>query len=196
MSTRRNSNARGRATARSIEAAAVRLASEKGVAALTVLQICAEAGVAQRTFFNHFETKEDALLGKDLPQIHEQRTRKYLSSQEIGVLSGALELVELPEDGESSPELLRARLSLLSQSPALAERQASRLMPLADEVRTIIRLKLETLDPKRSPGELDASAGLITQMASSLMLSRARPTEGNSAPASLRDLTWIWDRLL
>lgn len=196
MSARGGSNARGRATARAIESAAVRLATEHGVAAVTVDQICADAGIAQRTFFNHFDTKEDALLGKDLPWIDEQRAREYLSSTTIGVLAGALNLVQLPTPGDSDHELLLARIALLSTSPALAERQALRMRPLADEVQSIITLKLNDLAPDRSPQELNSSAALITQIASTLMLTSALPGLENSPTPTLHDLTWIWPQLL
>lgn len=196
MSARGNSNARGRATARAIESAAVRLATVHGVAAVTVDQICAEAGIAQRTFFNHFDTKEDALLGKDLPQVDEQRTREYLSSTTVGVLAGALNLVRLPTPGDSDHELLLARIALLSTSPALAERQALRLRPLADEVQSIITLKLTDIAPDRTREELHTSATLITQIASGLMLTSALPRPDQPLAPSIQDLAWVWPRLL
>lgn len=196
MSARGGSNARGRATARAIENAALRLAAEHGVAAITVDQICAAAGIAQRTFFNHFVTKEDALLGKDLPRIDEQRAREYLSSTTIGVLTGALELVRLPAAGDSEHELLLTRITLLSASPALAERQATRMRPLAEEVQSIIRLKLTDLEPDRPAEDIDASAALITQIASTLMLTSALPQPDGSPSPTIHDLAWIWPRLL
>lgn len=196
MSARGGSNARGRATARAIESAAVRLATEQGVAAVTVDQICAEAGIAQRTFFNHFDTKEDALLGKDLPQVDEQRAREYLSSTTVGVLVGALNLVQLPTPGDGDHELLLARVSLLSTSPALAERQALRMRPLADEVQSIITLKLTDIAPDRTREDLNSSAALITQIASGLMLTSALPHPDHLPVPSIQDLAWIWHRLL
>jgi len=196
MSTRGNSNARGRATTRAIESAAVRLAVDHGAAALTVAQICAEAGVAPRTFFHHFETKEDAILGREMPRVDEQRTREYLSSPSVGVLSGALSLVVLPAAEGDDAQVLLARLSVLRTSPALAERQALRLRPLADEVRGIVRLKLAGLDPRRADTDLDVAAALITQMASSLMLTSALPSVDGAPAPSIHDLAWVWDRLL
>ncbi|WP_231443645.1 TetR/AcrR family transcriptional regulator [Brevibacterium zhoupengii] len=41
---------------------ALRLFEEKGVSGTTVDDIAAEAGISPRTFFRHFETKEDAVL--------------------------------------------------------------------------------------------------------------------------------------
>lgn len=188
--TGRTTNARGRATARAIEDAAIRLAVEHGVAALTVDQICAEAGVGQRTFFNHFPTKEDALLGAALPALDEGRVRAYLADPDAGVLSGLIGLVEVP-DGPGG--LVSRRREVLMASPALAERQASRLRPLADEVAGIVRLKLRSLDPGADDERIEATALLVTQIASALLL---RPRSELEQGPVLEPLRWVWDRLL
>lgn len=187
MST--TSNARGRATARAIEVAAVRLASEHGAAALTVDQICAQAGIGQRTFFNHFPTKEDALLGSELPVLNEQRVREYLSDPHAPVLTAALGLVDVPGVGD---ELTALRVRVLGTAPTLAERQASRLRPLAAEVQGIVRLKLQAIEPDMDDTDLDAAAALVTLLASTLLLQGTTP--GQAPP--LGPLRRVWDRLL
>ena len=53
---------RRRETAREIHLAALRLAREHGFDAATVEAISAEAGIAPRTFFNYFPTKEAAVV--------------------------------------------------------------------------------------------------------------------------------------
>jgi AcrR family transcriptional regulator len=50
------------ATRAAVREAALRLAVRHGVENVTVEQIAAEADVAERTFFNHFATKEDAVV--------------------------------------------------------------------------------------------------------------------------------------
>lgn len=60
---------RRRQTSADIRDAAVRLASERGFDKVTIEQICAEAGISTRTFFNYFPTKESAIAygPSDLP---------------------------------------------------------------------------------------------------------------------------------
>lgn len=186
-------NARGRATVRSIEVAAVRLALAHGASSLTVDQICEAAGVKQRTFFNHFSTKEDALLGSVLPAIDEQRTREYLASPGIGVLTGALTLVDIPRTDTADTDLSADRMRLLGASPALAERQASRLLPLVDEMRAIIRLKLGTLGSAEPAEQVDAAAATITRIVAALLLRPRDPDEDGSPLAELR---WVWPHML
>ena len=202
-------NARGRATARRIEATAVRLAGERGLDGLTVDAICAEAGVGQRTFFHHFPTKEDALLGLDLPVLDEERVRAYLSDPQVGVLSGTIGLVRLPPPDD--PALMLARLHLISTSPALFRRQGERLMPLLHEVRGLVLIRLRVA---ASAGSADAPAGpddrtlqlqadLVTAIGAALMQAvgvRAVQTGVVPAPGApqqlLEALRPVWDTLL
>jgi len=181
----------------------VRLALENGAAALTVDQICAAVGISQRTFFNHFDTKDDALLGWDLPQLNEQRTREYLADPAVGVLSGAIGLVDLPAELVDDPELAQARFRVLTQSPALAERQGARLHPLAMEVAGIVHLKLRSIaSDEISEERLRSAASLVTQMAASLTLRPAleppiaSPTAAPDPLGGLEDLRWVWSRLI
>ncbi len=54
---------RKRETSRALTSAARRLTTEKGFAGFTVEELCAEVGVSRRTFFNYFESKENAVFG-------------------------------------------------------------------------------------------------------------------------------------
>lgn len=54
------------ATRDALRHAAVRLYRKQGPQAVTVEAICAEAGVSPRTFFNYFETKDEAVLSLDV----------------------------------------------------------------------------------------------------------------------------------
>jgi AcrR family transcriptional regulator len=53
---------RKRQTRRALRDAALRLFAEQGYEATTISQIAASAGIAERTFFVHFPSKEDVLL--------------------------------------------------------------------------------------------------------------------------------------
>ena len=199
-------NARGLATARRIEAAAVRLAERRGVEVPTVDAICTEAGVSQRTFFHHFPTKEDAILGLDLPVLDEDRVRSYLSDPSVGVLSGAVGLVRLPAVRDDDGEVVLARMRLIASSPALFRRQGERLLPLLHEVRTLVRTRLAAsaaAGSTRDEAALDLQADLVTAIGAALMQAvgvRAVQTGSHPGPdepqTMLAALRPVWDRLL
>lgn len=54
---------RKRETSRALIDAARRLTHERSFAGFTVEELCAEVGVSRRTFFNYFESKENAVFG-------------------------------------------------------------------------------------------------------------------------------------
>ncbi|MBW0015468.1 TetR family transcriptional regulator [Mycobacterium sp.] len=60
---------RRRQTSADIRDAAVRLAQERGFDKVTIEEICVEAGISARTFFNYFPNKESAIAygPSDLP---------------------------------------------------------------------------------------------------------------------------------
>ncbi len=53
------------ATHEALQGAALRLVRERGPEAVTVEDICAQAGVSPRTFFNYFASKDEALINWD-----------------------------------------------------------------------------------------------------------------------------------
>lgn len=53
------------ATFTALRSSAIRLAQANGPSAITVEDICADAGVSTRTFFNYFTCKDEAFIGVD-----------------------------------------------------------------------------------------------------------------------------------
>lgn len=158
---------RARATADGIESAAIDLVLDRGYDKVTVDLICDVAGVSQRTFFNHFPTKEDALLGRDRPRIDERAARRFV----IGngpLISDALALIA-PPDPDKPPHLLAARMRAIGSSPVLLARHTSRIAELDAELSEIIALRLENQRPEAEPREREADAAMVSLMIGAVM---------------------------
>lgn len=78
-------------THRLIRRAAHQLAAAQGVGATSVHSICEAAGVSSRTFFNHFRSKEEALV-PDLPPFPETAEDAFVTGEEPDLVT-ALEVL-------------------------------------------------------------------------------------------------------
>jgi AcrR family transcriptional regulator len=161
-------------TTAAIERAAVELVLEHGYDLVTVDMICDAAGVSQRTFFNHFKTKDAALLGPDLPTIDERAAREFIVS-DGPLLAEAVGLIRIdPSRLPSDAGLMAERFRAISTHPALLARQMERLAAIEGELREIIALRLRQHSATRSTdaaasADLDAQAELITHMLAGVM---------------------------
>jgi AcrR family transcriptional regulator len=140
-------------TTAAIERAAVGLVAELGYDAVTVDMVCEAAGVSQRTFFNHFKTKDAALLGHDLPTVDERAARAFIVS-DGPLLAEAIGLVRIdPAMIPVDPALMAERIRAISAQPVLLAKQMERLAAIEGELREIIELRL-----RRQAGDAGADA--------------------------------------
>lgn len=158
---------RARATADAIERAAIGLVLDRGYDNVTVDLICGRAGVSQRTFFNHFPTKDDAMLGRDHPTIDERAARRFVIANGP-LISDALALIA-PPDPDKPPSLLAARMRAIASSPVLLARHTERIAQLDAELSEIIALRLENQRPDAEPREREADAAMVSLMVGAVM---------------------------
>lgn len=110
---------RGQRNREALIAAAVALFETHGYDATTVDQIAAAAGVAPRTYFHHFATKEDILFDGYAERLDEaaRRFRASRSSTLWGALSEASAAVA--EAIAAQPEIFVVRARMYASYPAL-----------------------------------------------------------------------------
>ena len=104
--------------------AAQQLVAELGLDAVTVEMISAEAGVSARTFFNYFESKDDAVLGAEDSGLPEDVVRTFVDGGPTGrLLSDVQALVAslLMPHAEAHDRVARA-MDLMQQEPRLLQR--------------------------------------------------------------------------
>lgn len=109
--------------------AAVDLALEHGVDAISVADIAAAAGVSRRTFFNYFPSKEDALVGEN-PELsaflREAIAARPADEPPLAAVRAALGETIAAFVTDEIRERLRARHQLLADHPELLPRHLAR----------------------------------------------------------------------
>jgi AcrR family transcriptional regulator len=119
-----------------LERATVLLVEEVGLENATVDAICARVNVSSRTFFNYFESKEDAILGmRDLPvddafldQYRADTAGQPVVEQVVGLLLHVLG----PAIGDT--ELHQARMAIVKQHPELLRRQFAQMTRMGEKL--------------------------------------------------------------
>lgn len=112
-----------RATRAALAGAAVRLAAERGAENVTVEAISQAAGVSPRTFFNYFDSHDDAFAMVDNEIVTRVRERVLNAPAELSPLDAVREALaaELAEVKEQH-EFLWLRAQVLRRSPQLLAR--------------------------------------------------------------------------
>jgi len=162
---------RGAATARRISAAAVDLVLEHGYDATTVDMICAAAGISQRTFFNHFPTKEASIIGVDGPRLDESKVRAFIAGSSPSILGDAIELIaQSVLAGAADLEGMRRRMQAVTSSPALMQRQIDRFADIERELAEIVQYRLARVSsPDESEDDLRAQSRLTAHLLAGAM---------------------------
>jgi AcrR family transcriptional regulator len=114
---------RKRLTATELEAAAIRLFSERGFDSVTVDDIAAEADVSRRTFFRYFASKDDVLLADHrarLAELREALAVRPLGEPILAALRNAL--LSLTDNYEEDRERLLIRGRIMLETPSLQAR--------------------------------------------------------------------------
>ncbi|WP_426321758.1 TetR/AcrR family transcriptional regulator [Microbacterium sp. E-13] len=152
-----------------IERAAVDLVLDHGYDDVTVDMICARAGVSQRTFFNHFGTKDAAFLGAEGPSLDERAVRAFIVSSGPLLLEAA-QLIRIdPGAMAADPQLMARRIRAVAGNPILVARQMERFTAIEHELTEVIHLRLRTQHPDDPDEALLEDAEIITHILAGVM---------------------------
>nr|WP_231704265.1 TetR/AcrR family transcriptional regulator [Arthrobacter caoxuetaonis] len=135
------------ATRQAITSAARALTAQSGLGGYTVEEVCEQAGISRRTFFNYFPSKEDAVLGtpEGLP---EELTGPFIDggSPDAGLSETLLQdLVDLAVAHVEGMAVSRAELLQLKEALATEPRLVMKVMQgtreLEEGLRRLIALR-------------------------------------------------------
>jgi AcrR family transcriptional regulator len=133
------------ATQSALESAAISKAREYGYHHVTVDMICEAAQVSQRTFFNYFANKDAAFLGASRPMPTEEAVKAFVVGNGGSVLAELVLMIESAiVASEPDRDLLRARRTLIENTPELFTSEITRLAELEDRLANVVLLRFET----------------------------------------------------
>jgi AcrR family transcriptional regulator len=172
-------------TRQALVEAAVRLFEEKGYDHVTVAEIADAAEVSPRTFFLHFQTKEDVLLTNTdvrvdlaLKAIAERRAEERLPE----VLTRAVDQMIVDAwDRDLSSGLAALRARLAASVPALQARLLQRYLTAQAELARALQ--------RAFPDRLDiiAAAALVGAMVGAVSASALTALQRGDGPDEVRD---------
>lgn len=154
-------------TVGALHAAAVELVSEGDLAAATVEAIVDLAGTSKRTFFNHFTSKEDAILGLREPFFRDDLIAAFRDERNGDVLTRAVRLMGGVVRSSLVPgSSFEQRRELLARYPDLARRMIF-YVAVSEDLATDALLSTGTLPalPEESIRALLGVAGAINRFA-------------------------------
>lgn len=140
-----------RETRHDLEMATIKLVASNGIKHTTIDMICKASDVSKRTFFNYFDSKEDAVLGLHDIEISQSvlidHAQRYNSADRIVTINALLFRIIGPSIAD--PTLRSARLDVIRQDPRLLERQLSRMTYVSKRLQTAIEqlFALEGMSP-------------------------------------------------
>ncbi len=83
-----------RTTASRLSASARELTAERGLAGFTVEELCDRVGVSRRTFFNYFDSKDDAVFGLESRRDESSIDERFLAAGAPSAADGGVECAD------------------------------------------------------------------------------------------------------
>jgi AcrR family transcriptional regulator len=129
-----------------------RLVAEHGLDAVTVEAICDEAGVSARTFFNYFETKDDAVLGHTPWPLDSAATEAFATGGPTGHLLADLQVLvgSFLSDAPIGRQRVARALELAAKEPRLLARHLAWMEQHKGQLSALIERRLGSAAPYSS----------------------------------------------
>jgi AcrR family transcriptional regulator len=171
-----------------LETAAVTLVLKNGLEHTTLDAICDAANVSGRTFFNYFDSKEDAILGLQDSQITDEAVAAVLAEHDgadpveltIRLMFGVL------NPSINSSTLMKSRMKIVKQHPQLLGRMANQMQRMTEQltnaIRPLLRAAPAFADQDLTESELSVEVMLSLCSGATRAAVKEWATTGNQAP--------------
>lgn len=147
------------ATRRALRRATLELASTHGFAEVTVEQITDRAEVSTRTFFNYFDSKEDAAVIELFAFTDAELARLAAGTGDLWAQLAALFVADVERVAADGPDL-RRYMTLHRDTPALQARQQGRMVAVIERLTTAVEARLGAAPDQRLRAGLMAGSCL------------------------------------
>lgn len=146
-----------RATRLAIQQAALRIAIEDGLQAVTVDEVSRRADISPRTFFNYFPSKEQAILGDDPTLPADDALDAFVAGGPSGDMLGDVGALLVHSARELIEErgLITERQQVLRANPELFSQRMASMKEFQAELETVIARRMTHDDPSVA-GDQDA----------------------------------------
>jgi AcrR family transcriptional regulator len=181
-----------------LQTAAVTLVQRDGLEHATLDAICEAADVSTRTFFNYFDSKEDAILGLVDTDLSEQAVEQELAAfKDADAIELTVRLLfRVMNPSIASSKLLKARMTIVREHPQLLSRMATRFTRMTEQLTAAMRPILANAPGFRDDNETDAvlSAEIMLSLCSGAARAAVKEwaTTGNHSPIEAVEQRAIW----
>lgn len=175
---------RHRQTSADIRDAAVRLARERGFDKVTIEEICADAGISSRTFFNYFPNKESAIAygPADIPA---ELVADFVAAGPAPYSVVLAELIALAahhlRDVPPPRELAEGCLELAKTSPAVLSAFLAELERFQNHLTDIV-VRRQKMRPDDEMAVLIAALALTAIRSGIESWTNGKPKDRNDTP--------------
>ena len=147
---------RKQSTRQAVEDAALQLYRERGIHETTIDELCEQAGIARRTFFRYFSSKEDVLLARlqvDIGTVEETFRQAPATEPLAALLTRALDAVV------ADPQAFARFADVVLAIPALRALYLGVLADFEDALRDLVAHRLR-IPPHGERARLLAAAAV------------------------------------
>lgn len=177
-----------------LERAALTIVLDEGLDRLTIDAVSAGADVSPRTFFNYFDSKEDAILGLPAQNDLQRAIDEVLDDlHPRSLLDGVLELlIAIGPVAARDPELREKRRQVIGTHPELLQRQLGQINREIGSLSEAVQVLMARVGDERTGLSSHAHAQVVLMTCGAALRTTtariARTSSGAQADAANRQL--------